>query len=52
MLGNKDAVANIAVKNLEAARKFYEGTLGLKPIHTEDEELIGRAQATCTSPET
>ncbi len=40
MLGNKDAVANIAVKNLEAARKFYEGTLGLKPIHTEDEELI------------
>ena len=24
MLGHKDAAANIAVKNLEAARKFYE----------------------------
>jgi hypothetical protein len=24
MLGDKDAAANIAVKNLEAARKFYE----------------------------
>ena len=24
MLGNKDAVANIAVRNLETARKFYE----------------------------
>ena len=24
MLGHKDAAANIVVKNLEAARKFYE----------------------------
>ena len=40
MLGNKDLVATIAVKNLETARKFYEGTLGLKPIDTEGEELI------------
>jgi catechol 2,3-dioxygenase-like lactoylglutathione lyase family enzyme len=35
MLGNKDAVANLAVKNLETARKFYEGTLGLHPEHRE-----------------
>jgi catechol 2,3-dioxygenase-like lactoylglutathione lyase family enzyme len=40
MLGSKDAVANIAVKDLEAAKRFYEGTLGLKPIDSEDDELI------------
>ena len=40
MLGNKDAVANIAVKNLATARKFYEGTLGLKKVDAEGEELI------------
>lgn len=40
MLGTKDAVANIAVSNLETARTFYEGTLGLKPIDAEGDELI------------
>ena len=40
MLGNKDAVANIAVKNLETARSFYEGTLGLKQVGAEGEEVI------------
>jgi catechol 2,3-dioxygenase-like lactoylglutathione lyase family enzyme len=30
MLGNKDAIATIAVKDIDAARKFYEGTLGWK----------------------
>lgn len=40
MLGRKDAVANIAVKDLETARKFYEETLGLKKVNAEDEELI------------
>lgn len=40
MLGNKDAVANIAVGNLETARRFYEGTLGLKPVDAEGEEVI------------
>lgn len=40
MLGNKDAVANIAVRNLGTARKFYEGTLGLKQVGAEGEELI------------
>jgi catechol 2,3-dioxygenase-like lactoylglutathione lyase family enzyme len=40
MLGNKDAVANIAVKNLQTARKFYEGTLGLTAVDAEGEELI------------
>ena len=30
MLAGKDPVATIAVKDLGVARKFYEGTLGLK----------------------
>src|SRR2546427_9963454 len=40
MLGNKDAVATVAVRNLQSARKFYEETLGLKPVDAEGEELI------------
>jgi catechol 2,3-dioxygenase-like lactoylglutathione lyase family enzyme len=40
MLGSRDAIANIAVKDLERAKKFYEGTLGLKPIAAEGDELI------------
>ena len=40
MLGNKDAVATLAVKDLAAARKFYEGALGLKQIDAEGDEVI------------
>jgi catechol 2,3-dioxygenase-like lactoylglutathione lyase family enzyme len=40
MLGDKDAAANIAVKNLERARKFYEDTLGLIQIGSEGQEVI------------
>jgi catechol 2,3-dioxygenase-like lactoylglutathione lyase family enzyme len=40
MLSDKDAAANIAVKNLERARKFYEDTLGLTQIGSEDQEVI------------
>jgi catechol 2,3-dioxygenase-like lactoylglutathione lyase family enzyme len=40
MLSDKDAAANIAVKNLETARKFYEHILGLTQIGTEGQELI------------
>lgn len=32
MLGDKTAVATIAVKDMEAAKKFYEGTLGLTKV--------------------
>jgi catechol 2,3-dioxygenase-like lactoylglutathione lyase family enzyme len=31
MLADKNAMATIAVKDIAAAKKFYEGTLGLKP---------------------
>ena len=40
MLGDKDAAANIAVKNLETAKNFYENTLGLTQIGAEDQETI------------
>jgi len=40
MLGDKDAAANIAVKKLEPARKFYAETLGLKQVGAEGQELI------------
>ncbi|MEX2127078.1 MAG: VOC family protein [Xanthobacteraceae bacterium] len=35
MLANKDAMATIAVKNIAAARKFYEKTLGFAPAGPE-----------------
>ncbi|MBI3527482.1 MAG: VOC family protein [Betaproteobacteria bacterium] len=40
MLGNNDAAATIAVSNMETARKFYEGTLGLKKVREEGKEMI------------
>lgn len=39
MLSDKDAIATVAVKNLETAKKFYEGTLGL-PRVMENEEVL------------
>ena len=39
MLSDKDAIATVAVKNLEGARKFYEQTLGLTTI-MENEEVL------------
>jgi catechol 2,3-dioxygenase-like lactoylglutathione lyase family enzyme len=40
MLGDYDAMATIAVKDLKAAKKFYEGKLGFKVVHTEGEEAV------------
>ncbi len=40
MLSNRDAVANLAVRNIDAARKFYENTLGLQRIGDEGPELL------------
>jgi catechol 2,3-dioxygenase-like lactoylglutathione lyase family enzyme len=40
MLGNKDAAANIAVKNLEVAKRFYKETLGLREEEAEVEGVI------------
>jgi catechol 2,3-dioxygenase-like lactoylglutathione lyase family enzyme len=40
MLRTSNAVATIAVRDLETAREFYEGTLGLEPIDREGDEVI------------
>lgn len=40
MLGKSDAIAVVAVKDLDTARKFYEDTLGLTPVGTQGEELV------------
>src|SRR5262245_22694483 len=40
MLGDKDAASNVAVRNLETAKKFYEEILGLSPVGTEGEEAV------------
>jgi len=40
MLGNREATANLAVKDIDKARKFYEGTLGLTKVGAEGSELV------------
>lgn len=35
MLGKKEAIATVAVKDLKAARRFYEDRLGLAPAQDE-----------------
>jgi catechol 2,3-dioxygenase-like lactoylglutathione lyase family enzyme len=40
MLNTTNAIATIAVRNLETARKFYHDTLGLKQVTTEGDEAI------------
>lgn len=39
MLANKDVAANIAVKDMARAQKFYEGTLGLKETGRMGEDV-------------
>jgi catechol-2,3-dioxygenase len=40
MLGDENAAANLAVKDLRVARRFYEETLGLKKVGAESDELV------------
>jgi catechol 2,3-dioxygenase-like lactoylglutathione lyase family enzyme len=40
MLGEKDATATAAVKDIEAARRFYEDKLGLKPADAEGHGVV------------
>lgn len=40
MLGNTNVTADLAVKDLDAAREFYAGTLGLTEVGNEQDELI------------
>jgi catechol 2,3-dioxygenase-like lactoylglutathione lyase family enzyme len=40
MLADKEAVATLAVKDMAVAKKFYEGTLGLKPVSAQGSEAV------------
>ena len=40
MLGDKDAMATVAVKDLKSAKAFYEGKLGLKPAEVREEGAL------------
>ena len=40
LLGDRPAIANITVKDLDVAREFYEDTLGLAPVGEEGNEVI------------
>jgi catechol 2,3-dioxygenase-like lactoylglutathione lyase family enzyme len=41
VLATTDAIATVAVKNIETARKFYEGTLGLKQTRSDEPGVQG-----------
>jgi len=47
MLSDNDAIATVAVKNLEIAKKFYEGKLGLAKV-MENEEVLAFKAGTST----
>jgi len=40
MLGDNDAIATIAVKDIKVAKKFYEGSVGLKPRASSEPEVL------------
>jgi catechol 2,3-dioxygenase-like lactoylglutathione lyase family enzyme len=40
MLSDRDAAATIAVRDTKAAKKFYEGALGLKPVPSEEGSVL------------
>ena len=40
MLGDNDAVATVAVRDLDKAKKFYGETLALKPLPSDEKEVL------------
>jgi catechol 2,3-dioxygenase-like lactoylglutathione lyase family enzyme len=40
MLGSKDPIATVAVKDLATAKRFYEDQLGLQPVQPESHGVI------------
>ena len=40
MLDQCRAVATVPVRDLDGAREFYKDTLGLKPVHETDKEML------------
>lgn len=41
MLNHKAVLATLPVRNIDVARKFYEATVGLTPIMTEEQGVLG-----------
>lgn len=48
MLGDKDAIVTLAVKDIDVAKKFYEGTLGLHPSRDQEEGTLSYQTAKST----
>jgi catechol 2,3-dioxygenase-like lactoylglutathione lyase family enzyme len=48
VLADKDAMATIAVKDTKAAKKFYEGTLGLKPAPEQEPGVLAYKSGNAT----
>jgi catechol 2,3-dioxygenase-like lactoylglutathione lyase family enzyme len=42
MLGDHDAIPTLAVRDLDAARRFYEGKLGLEPLAIDEQSGVVR----------
>jgi predicted enzyme related to lactoylglutathione lyase len=40
MLGTKSAAATIPVKDIRSAKRFYEGTVGLKPEDSRKSDIL------------
>jgi len=40
MLADTNAVANLAVRDLDVARRFYEHTLGMTPVGREGDDVV------------
>jgi len=48
MLGNTDLSANVAVKDLDRAKAFYEDVLGLTPSGGQADELVAYRSGSST----
>ena len=46
MLGDGEAIATVAVRDIEAAREFYEGTLGLTLLENRGGEVLSYRSGT------
>ena len=40
MLGNRDAMGTLGVRDIKRARAFYQETLGLTPVATEGDQVV------------
>ncbi len=40
MLANRNAMATIAVRDIDVAHKFYGGTLGLQPLESSEKGVL------------